>query len=63
MKPEWIIYKNEQRIGQALTWYKAIDILIKQEKCTYLEIIKYSKYVSIRNKSENSQTYKIVQER
>lgn len=30
-KPEWIIYKDDQRIGQAVTWHKALDILVKQE--------------------------------
>lgn len=31
-RPEWIIYKNDHRIGQAISWHKALDVLVKQER-------------------------------
>lgn len=62
MKPEWIIYKNEQRIGQALTWHKALDILIEQCKITKLTIYKYSRLISIFTPDHELDNFKIVKE-
>lgn len=36
MPPEWIIYKNEVRLGQAKTWHKALANLVRQEFLTEL---------------------------
>lgn len=62
MKPEWVIYKNGQRIGQAITWHKALDILIKQEKLNFLVLNSYSKAHFIKT-TDQSNCYKILQER
>lgn len=61
MRPEWVVYKNEQRIGQATTWHKTLSILIEQEKISYFVVNKYTKYIQINNGSQFS--YKIRQER
>lgn len=62
MKPEWIVYKNEQRIGQAITWHKALDVLIKQEPTDRYEIIHHGQIIFI-NPANRVYQYKIVKER
>jgi hypothetical protein len=62
MKPEWIIYKNEERIGQAITWHKALDILLKQEGITKFAIHMYTGAVFVESEC-GKQRYKIIKER
>lgn len=62
MKPEWIIYKNDQKIGQAVTWYKALDNLMKSEGFERCEIWGLAPFKSIKS-LPFGHVYKIVKER
>lgn len=61
MKPEWVIYKNEQKIGQAVTWHKALDILVKQEGLVGFECAVNASFVSVLLRQEGL-IYKIIKE-
>lgn len=61
MRPQWVIYKNEQRIGQGISWHKSLDVLVRQEKLNYFSIDFFSRIVFIHN-ADKSQSYKIVKE-
>lgn len=64
MKPEWVIYKNEQRIGQAVTWHKALDILVKQEKLSLFTVSKFQQVYFVNDLTyTQTATLKIVKER
>ena len=61
MRPEWIIYKNEQRVGQALTWHQALDILVKSEGLSRYEVVhSVAEFISIKS---SDKLYRIVKER
>lgn len=47
MKNQWTIYKNHQAIGQAVTWHKALDILVKQEGINGFHVNIYNQYIFI----------------
>ena len=62
MRPEWVIYKNEQRLGQSVTWHGALDVLMRAEGLTTVEIDKYAQLVLV-NRGSRDFNYKIVKER
>lgn len=64
MKPEWIIYKDDQKIGQAVTWHKALDILIILENIDFFAVEGFKGIIFVRNNREleNPIRYKIVKE-
>lgn len=41
MKPNWTIFKNDRAIGQAITWHKALDILVIQEGLNSFKMEKF----------------------
>lgn len=56
----WVIYHQDQRIGQASSWHKALDVLRRQIgvlrisfDCTYLN----SGMVMVHIKTENGLAY------
>lgn len=59
IKPEWIIYKEGQRIGQGITWHKALDVLIEQERLTSFYVDKMSQYILI---NSGDFQYRIIKE-
>ncbi len=61
VKAEWVIYKNNQPIGQAETWYKALGNLVSIEGINLLRINIVAGMVSIDTFDNN--IYKIVKER
>lgn len=65
MKPEWVIYKNDERIGQSVTWHGALDVLVKQEGLTEMHVSKLNAvvFVYFQIESEFNTIYKIVKER
>ena len=62
MKPEYVIYKNNEKIGQAVTWHKALDILIIQEGLSNFRASFFQGIVLI-SQINNPQVYKIIKER
>ena len=60
MRPEWIIYKNEERIGQAVTWHRALDIVVKQEGLFHVDLWLSDYEVKFR---QDDVYYKIIKER
>lgn len=60
MKPEWVIYKNDQRIGQAVTWHKALDIAVQVDALSQYEVKQFSNIVYVYS---HLTIYKIVKER
>lgn len=64
MKPEWVIYKNDIRIGQAITWHKALDILIKTECIQSIQFIQYiTSGLIVLVDVHTNKNYKIIKER
>lgn len=60
-KPEYIIYKNNYSIGQAITWHGALNLLVIAENLHNYAVEHHAQgYISVI--SENN-TYRIVQER
>ncbi len=61
-RPQWTIYKNDQPIGQAVTWHKALDILMFTCGIIHVEVTRYPGIYIVKeyNKTDN---YKIVKER
>ncbi len=57
-KPAWTIYKQDYVLGGAITWHKALDILVKQEGLTNFTVIMYKQILSIYS-GENH--YQIIQ--
>ena len=66
-RTEWIIYKNEQKIGQAITWHKGLDILVKQEGLSQVHLCINSNIITFVTQKESFSDqlnrYKIVKER
>lgn len=61
MKPNWVIYQRDFKIGEAITWYKALDVLVKQEELTSYEVThNLPEYITITVKGNY---YKIIRER
>lgn len=64
MRPEWVIYKNDIRIGQAVTWHKALDVLINGEKIQALQFIQYiGSGLVVCVDVHTNQNFKIIKER
>lgn len=61
-KPCWVVYKNDQRIGQAITWHGALDIAIKHSGLNYIGLNCMKQYYSFVD-VDNNDSYKIVRER
>lgn len=62
IKPEWIIYKEQRPIGQAVTWYRALDILVKLEGLDQFRVLKMAQLVTV-EQINGMGYYKIVKER
>ena len=62
MKPNWVIYKDQRPIGEAITWHKALDILVKLEQLEQFKILKLSQLVTVEQINRMGY-YKIVKER
>ena len=60
MKPEWVIYKNNMRMGQAVTWHRALDVLVKQEGIKSFRVEVFQERVFV---VSNNESYKLVKER
>lgn len=64
MLPEWNIYKNDQKIGQTITWHKGLDLLIRSQLMSHFKVEKYGQfYLIIPIGCEEINRYKIVKER
>ncbi len=63
--PEWVIYKNDQRLGHAITWHKALDNLLHMELIKHCKFEKYGDLFLIFDLGDSEQInrYKIVKER
>lgn len=61
-RPEYIIYKGTERIGQAITWHHALNFLLCAESIAqYKAIHNGSHYITITDMAGNA--YRIVKER
>lgn len=60
--PQWTIYKNDFAIGQAKTWHKSLDILVKQEGLNDIGLMIYSHFVIIFDHRLFHNHYKIQKE-
>ncbi len=64
-RPEWVIYKNGQRLGTAVTWHKALANLIDMEPLNQIRLFRYSPsfFVIEDILGTANITYKIIKER
>ena len=60
--PQWTIYKNDQRTGQAITWHKALETLTRQEALSAYSIFHCYGYIRIETNPETSTRYRIIKE-
>lgn len=60
--PTWNIYKNDNLIGQAMTWYKALYVLTTQENLTHYEVTKIAGFITVWDLNNNGFYYKIEKE-
>lgn len=66
MKPQWIIYKNDFAIGQAITWHKALSNLCITEHLDNI-IVKHLTdglvlVLPVNIGQENSDRYRIIKQ-
>ena len=64
LKPEWKIYKNDQCIGQAVTWHKALYNLTQIENLNWYTVEDHNGILFINSEQHNTQEikYKILKE-
>jgi hypothetical protein len=65
MKPCFIVYKNDFRIGQGVSWHKALDVLCKQEGFTNINVTLFNNIYFVRpieRAEELAPRYKIIKE-
>lgn len=43
----WVLYHQDQRIGQASSWHKALDVLRRQTGHTYFQVSYLNGYVCV----------------
>lgn len=63
IKPEWNIYKNDIKIGQAITWHKALSNLLKLDNIHKYTVEHYAKELLFIKNWDGIYIYKIVKER
>lgn len=61
--PEWVIYKNQDRLGQALTWHKALDNLVKQANLLTFRVWRQNETQIVFVETDGRDQYKIQKER
>lgn len=61
--PEWNIYKNDYKIGQAKTWHKALGILIDLDNIGTYSVIMTCGHISVHTHERPTARYRIIKER
>lgn len=60
--PEWILYKEQNKIGQAKTWSRALEILCKLEGLNQFKVLLFGHIITV-EQIDGFGYYKIVKER
>lgn len=62
MRPEWVIYKNEQRVSVAISWHKGLDVALKLAGVSCYSVELWVSQVKVKFNFKNDK-YEIIKER